>query len=61
MYIVYEMGASSSHYGDLTLKISLFGVVTLTKIVDIDKYHYSVYGIGFDKKSNLQVVDLVKM
>ena len=55
------MGASSSHYGDLTLKISLFGVVTLTKIVDIDKYHYSVYGTGFDKKSNLQVVDLVKM
>ena len=55
------MGASSSHYGDLTLKISLFGVVTLTEIVDIDKYHYSVYGIGFDKKSNLHVVDLVKM
>ena len=61
IYIVYELGASSSHYGDLTLKITLFGVVTLTKIVDIDKYHYSVYEIGFDRKSNLQVVDLVKM
>ena len=55
------MGASSSHYGDLTLKISLSGAVTLTKIVDIDKYHYSVYRIGFDRKSNLHVVDLVKM
>ena len=61
IYIVYELGASSSHYDDLTLKISLSGAVTLTKTVDIDKYHYSVYGIGFDKKSNLHVVDLVKM
>ena len=61
IYIVYELGAFSSHYGDLTLKISLFGAVTLTNIVDIDKYHYSVYRIGFDRKSNLHVVDLVKM
>ena len=61
IYIVYELGASSSHYDDLTLKISLSGAVTLTKTVDIDKYHYSVYGIRFDKKSNLHVVDLVKM
>ena len=39
IYIVYELGAFSSHYGDPTLKISLFGAVTLTNIVDIDKYH----------------------
>ena len=28
----------------------LFGVVTLTKNADIDKYGYSGYGIGFDRK-----------
>ena len=28
----------------------LFGVVTLTKNPDIDKYGYSGYGIGFDRK-----------
>ena len=27
-----------------------FGAVTLTKNVDIDKYQYSGYGIGFDRK-----------
>ena len=33
-----------------TLKNCLFGAVTLTKNVDIDKYGYSGYGIGFDRK-----------
>ena len=28
----------------------LFGAVTLTKNADIDKYGYSGYGIGFDRK-----------
>ena len=28
----------------------MFGAVTLTKNVDIDKYGYSGYGIGFDRK-----------
>ena len=30
----------------------MFGAVTLTKNVDIDKYGYSGYGIGFDRKSS---------
>ena len=30
IYIVYELGASSSHSDDLTLKNSLFGTVRLT-------------------------------
>ena len=30
----------------------MFGAVTLTKIADIDKYIYSGYGIGFDRKSS---------
>ena len=52
IYIVYELGASSSHTDDPTLKKSLFGAVTLTNNVDIDKYGYSGYGIGFDRKSS---------
>ena len=51
IYIVYELGASSSHNNDPTLKNCLFGAVTLTKNADIDKYGYSGYGNGFDRKS----------
>ena len=51
IYIVYELGASASNDNDPTLKKCLFGAVTLTKNVDIDKYGYSGYGIGFDRKS----------
>ena len=36
IYIVYELGASSSHINDPTLKNCLFGAVTLTKNADID-------------------------
>ena len=51
IYIVYELGACSSHNNDPTLKNCLFGAVTLTKNADIDKYGYSGYGIGFDSFS----------
>ena len=50
--IVYGLGASSSRINDSTLKNCLFGAVTLTKNTDIDKYGYSIYGIGFDRRSN---------
>ena len=30
----------------------LFGAVTLTKNADIEKYNYSCYGIGFDRRSS---------
>ena len=62
-YIVYELAGSSSHSDDPTLKNCLFGAVTLTKNADIDKYGYSGYGIGFDRKSSFyfQAVGLVKM
>ena len=49
--IVYELRASSSHSDDPTLKNRLFDAVTLTKNADIDRYGYSGYGIGFDRKS----------
>ena len=52
IYIVYEPGASSSHNNDPTLKHCLFGAVTLTKNADIDKYGYSGYGNGFDRRSS---------
>ena len=50
IYIVYELGASGSHTDDPTLKSCLFGAVKLTKGADIDKYRYSGYGIGFDRR-----------
>ena len=52
IYIIYELGASSSHINDATLKNCLFGTVTLTKNPDIDKYGYSGYGIGFDRRGS---------
>ena len=51
IYIVYEPVASGSNDSDPTLKSCLFGAVTLTKNADIEKYGYSCYGIGFDKRS----------
>ena len=37
IYIVYELGASSSHISDPTIKNRLFGAVTLTRNADILK------------------------
>ena len=51
IYIVYELGASGSHDNDPTLKNCLFGAISLTKYADVDKYKYSGYGIGFDRRS----------
>ena len=42
----------TSHFSDPTIKIILFGAVTLTKNADIEKYKYSGYGIGFDRTSS---------
>ena len=51
IYIVYELAASNSHTSDRAIKNCLFGAVTLTKNDDIEKYKYSGYGIGFDRRS----------
>ena len=51
-FIVYELDASSSSSSDPTLKNCLFGAVTSTKNVDIEKYGYSDFGIGFDRRSS---------
>ena len=55
IYIVYELGAS--YVNDPTLNNCLFGAVTLTKNVDIDKYRYSAYGTGFDVRINFSFPD----
>ena len=52
IYIVCELGASSSNNSDATPKNCLLGTVTLTKNADIEKYEYSGYGIGFDRRSS---------
>ena len=43
---------NSTTSSDPTLENCLFGAVTLTKNVNIDKYGYSGYGIGFDRRSS---------
>ena len=53
--MVYELGASSSHSSNPTIKNCLFGAVTLTKNADIEKYKYSGYGIRFDRRSGFSV------
>ena len=53
--IVYEVGASNCHVNDPTLKKCLSGAVTLTKNPDIDKYGYSGYGIGIDRRGSFSL------
>ena len=52
VYIVYELSASSSNDIDPLLKNCLFGAVTFTKNADIERYGYSGYGIGFDRRGS---------
>ena len=53
IYIVYEINKKDNTViSDPTLENCLFGAVTLTKNDDIEKYKYSGYGIGFDRKSS---------
>ena len=52
VYIVCELRASSSFNDEPALKSSLFGAVKLNKNADIDKYQYSGYVIGFDRKGS---------
>ena len=46
------VGAFGSNNSNPTLKNCLFGAVTLTKNTDTDKYGYSGYGVGFDRRSS---------
>ena len=57
IYIVYKLAGSSSHFDQPTLKSCLFRTITLAKNTDIEKYGYSGYGIGFDRKSSFSFPD----
>ena len=48
IYIVYEINKNYDVSSYPTLQKCLFGAVTLTGNVDIDRYKYSGYGIEFD-------------
>ena len=63
IYIVYELGASSSHDNDPTLKNCLFAAVTLTKNADIDNINILFMELDLieDQVFHFQVLDLVKM
>ena len=50
IYIAYELTGSNSDDNDHTVKNTLLGAVTLTKIADIHKYGYSDYEIGFYRR-----------
>ena len=54
IYIVYEISKNCNVNGYPTLENSLFGAVSLTKHVHIDRYKYS--GVGFDRKGFLHIV-----
>ena len=52
IYIFYELAASGSHNNDPTPNNCWFGAVTLTKNTDLDRYKYSGYGIGFERRTS---------
>ena len=57
VYIFDSLGASSSNYSDPKIRNCLFGVGTLTKNTGIDKYGYSGYWIGFDRRGSVSFPD----
>ena len=50
IYIVYKITKNIPISSYPILESCLFGAVKLTKNPDIDKYKYSGYGIGFDRR-----------
>ena len=50
IYIVYEISKKINKSDYPTLENCLFRAAELTKNADIDKYGYSGYGMGFDRR-----------
>ena len=50
IYIVYDFQSNLNYNPDFTLESCLFGVVKVTKNVDVNKYKYFGYCIGLDRK-----------
>ena len=57
IYIVYETTKKNAVSSYPTLENCFFGAVKLTKNPDIDKYEYSEYGIGFDRRGQFSFGD----
>ena len=57
IYIIYKIERSVNISSYPTLENCLFGVVKLTKHVDIDQHKYSGYGIAFDRKIYFSIGD----
>ena len=57
IYIVYEIEKSVDITSYPTAENCLFGVVKLTKHIDVDQCKYSGYGIGFDRKGSYSIGD----
>ena len=57
IYIVYEISKNCNISNYPTLEHCLFGAVKLTKNIDIDKFKYSGYGIGFDRHGSFAFPD----
>ena len=58
IYIFYTLRQQLRNLNtDFTLVHCLFGSVNLTKIVDLDKYKYTGYDIGFDSRSEFLFTD----
>ena len=55
IYIIYEISKNFPISSYPALESCLFGALCLTKNNDIDKYKYSRYGIGFDKREKFSV------
>ena len=63
IYIVYELGASSSHVNDPTLQNCLFGAVTLTKMQTLTNMGILVMELDLIEEEvfHSQLADLVRM
>ena len=58
LYISYTLGPQLRNFNtDFTLSNCLFGSVKLTKNVDLDKYKFTGYGIGFDSCGEYSLSD----
>ena len=55
IYIFYDISKSIDINNYPALENCLFGVVKLTKHVDVDQYKYSGYGIEFDRKGSYSI------
>ena len=55
IYVVSEIISNSNDSNYPTVENCLFGSVKLTKNTNINKYRYSGYGIGFDRRTSFSI------